>query len=79
MHGRGVAVSKSDIAAYSYAVLALKEAGISQRLQGEIDLAFTFDEETGGELGPRRLLEQKTISPNMAIVGWFYLFGSECP
>src|SRR3954453_3509871 len=43
MYGRGVAVSKSDIAAYSYAVLALKQAKINQRLQGKVDLAFTFD------------------------------------
>ncbi|MED1467058.1 M20/M25/M40 family metallo-hydrolase [Bacillus salipaludis] len=28
MYGRGVAVSKSDIAAYTYAILALKQTGI---------------------------------------------------
>ena len=71
MYGRGVAVSKSDIAAYSYAVLALKQAGISQPLQGKVDLAFTFDEETGGELGPKRLLEQGNISPDQAIAAGF--------
>ncbi|MFL6561598.1 MAG: M20/M25/M40 family metallo-hydrolase [Bacillus sp. (in: firmicutes)] len=71
MYGRGVAVSKSDIAAYSYAVLALKQAKISHRLQGEVDLAFTFDEETGGELGPKRLLDQGTITPDQAIAAGF--------
>jgi succinyl-diaminopimelate desuccinylase len=71
MYGRGVAVSKSDIAAYSYAVLALKQAKISQQLQGIVDLAFTFDEETGGELGPRRLLDQGAINPDQAIAAGF--------
>ncbi|WP_245917524.1 M20/M25/M40 family metallo-hydrolase [Bacillus canaveralius] len=46
MYGRGVAVSKSDIAAYTYAVLALKQVKINQQLHGKVDLAFTFDEET---------------------------------
>src|SRR3954453_1602080 len=42
MYGRGVAVSKSDIAAYTYAVLALKQ--VRAQLSGRVDLAFTFDE-----------------------------------
>ncbi|MCM3115991.1 ArgE/DapE family deacylase [Neobacillus sp. MER 74] len=71
MYGRGVAVSKSDIAAYSYAVLALKQAKISQQLHGEVNLAFTFDEETGGELGPKRLLDQGDIKPDQAIAAGF--------
>ncbi|WP_409304154.1 ArgE/DapE family deacylase [Peribacillus sp. SCS-155] len=71
MYGRGVAVSKSDIAAYTFAVLALKHAGINHPLNGKIDLAFTFDEETGGELGPKRLLESGVITPDLAIVAGF--------
>jgi succinyl-diaminopimelate desuccinylase len=71
MYGRGVAVSKSDIAAYSYAVLAIKLAKISHPLHGKVDLAFTFDEETGGELGPKRLLDQGNISPDQAIAAGF--------
>jgi succinyl-diaminopimelate desuccinylase len=71
MYGRGVAVSKSDIAAYSYAVLALKQATIIQQLQGKVDLAFTFDEETGGELGPKWLLDQGVIKPDQAIAAGF--------
>jgi succinyl-diaminopimelate desuccinylase len=71
MYGRGVAVSKSDITAYSYAVLALKQAEIGRQLQGKVDLAFTFDEETGGELGPKWLLDNGVINPDQAIVAGF--------
>lgn len=69
MYGRGVAVSKSDIAAYTYAVLALKQ--VHAQLSGRVDLAFTFDEETGGEIGPKRLIEQGHIKPDQAIVAGF--------
>ena len=69
MYGRGVAVSKSDIAAYTYAVLALKQ--VSAQLLGRVDLAFTFDEETGGEIGPKLLIEQGYIKPDQAIVAGF--------
>ncbi|MGG1397622.1 ArgE/DapE family deacylase [Bacillus salipaludis] len=71
MFGRGVAVSKSDIAAYTYALLALKQAGIERQLQGRVDLAFTFDEETGGELGPKWLLDHGYIQPDLAIAAGF--------
>lgn len=71
MYGRGVAVSKSDIAAYTYAVRALKQAKIKKPLQGKVDLAFTFDEETGGELGPKSLLDQGIIKPDLAIAAGF--------
>ncbi|OIK05964.1 peptidase M20 [Bacillus sp. MUM 116] len=71
MYGRGVAVSKSDIAAYTYAILALKQAGIEGQLQGRVDLAFTFDEETGGELGPKWLLDHGYIQPDLAIAAGF--------
>lgn len=71
MYGRGVAVSKSDIAAYTYAVLALQQAGITGSLHGSVDLAFTFDEEIGGELGPKRLLDEGLIRADQAIVAGF--------
>jgi acetylornithine deacetylase/succinyl-diaminopimelate desuccinylase family protein len=71
MYGRGVAVSKSDIAAYSYAVLALKQAIVQQELRGTVDLAFTFDEETGGEIGPKWLLDKGVIKPDLAIAAGF--------
>lgn len=69
MYGRGVAVSKSDIAAYTYAVLALNQ--VKEKLSGRVDLAFTFDEETGGEIGPKWLLDRGYIKPDQAIVAGF--------
>ncbi len=42
LYGRGAAVSKSDIAAYTFAALALREC--HGRLLGKLVLAFTFDE-----------------------------------
>jgi succinyl-diaminopimelate desuccinylase len=65
MYGRGVAVSKSDFATYAYALLALEAAG--PELAGTIELHLTYDEEAGGEIGPRWLLEQGISRPDYAI------------
>ncbi|MBS4211284.1 MULTISPECIES: ArgE/DapE family deacylase [Neobacillus] len=69
MYGRGVAVSKSDIASYTFAVLALRK--LQADLKGKISLAFTFDEETGGDIGPKWLLDKGLINPDMAICPGF--------
>ncbi|MDQ0199596.1 ArgE/DapE family deacylase [Neobacillus ginsengisoli] len=69
LYGRGAAVSKSDIASYTFAVLALRQ--IQAKLNGKISLAFTFDEETGGGIGPKWLLEKGLINPDMAICPGF--------
>ncbi len=69
LYGRGAAVSKSDIATYTFAALALRE--VAHHLQGKISLAFTFDEETGGEIGPKWLLDNKMIHPNLAVCPGF--------
>lgn len=69
LYGRGAAVSKSDIVTYTYAVLALRE--VAGHLHGNISLAFTFDEETGGEIGPKWLLKNKLINPDLAICPGF--------
>src|SRR6195256_6295759 len=46
MYGRGVAVSKSDLASYTWALLALKAAvAEGSRLGGTLELHFTYDEE----------------------------------
>ncbi len=69
MYGRGAAVSKSDIAAYAFAMLALDHAQAARR--GAVELHVTFDEETGGEIGPRWLLEQELSRPDLAIGAGF--------
>ncbi len=72
MYGRGVAVSKSDIATYSYALAALRalaESGAA--LNGVVELHFTYDEELGGLAGPGWLLEHKLTKPDYAIAASF--------
>jgi acetylornithine deacetylase/succinyl-diaminopimelate desuccinylase-like protein len=72
MIGRGVAVSKSDFATYSFALLALKaavERGLA--LGGTVELHFTYDEEAGGSLGPQWLLEQQLTKPDAVIAAGF--------
>ena len=69
MYGRGVAVSKSDFATYTWALLALKELRVP--LEGTVELHFTYDEEIGGQIGPAWLLEQGLSCPNYAIGAGF--------
>ncbi|MCP3869614.1 MAG: ArgE/DapE family deacylase [Gammaproteobacteria bacterium] len=69
MYGRGVAVSKSDIATYAYAVLALEHAGVP--LTGNVELHVTYDEETGGNTGPRWLLDAGLTRPDYVISAGF--------
>jgi acetylornithine deacetylase/succinyl-diaminopimelate desuccinylase-like protein len=72
MYGRGVAVSKSDFATYTYALLALKGlAPDVHPLNGTVELHFTYDEEVGGEIGPRWLLAQGLSRPDYAICAGF--------
>ncbi|WP_425457165.1 M20/M25/M40 family metallo-hydrolase [Cupriavidus campinensis] len=72
MHGRGVAVSKSDFATYAYAVLALQEAEKQgAKLNGTVELQFTYDEETGGDIGPKFLLDEGLTKPDYAISAGF--------
>jgi acetylornithine deacetylase/succinyl-diaminopimelate desuccinylase family protein len=72
MYGRGVAVSKSDFATYAFALLALKAAAANgARLGGTVELHFTYDEEAGGEIGPKWLLDQGLTHPDFAIAAGF--------
>jgi acetylornithine deacetylase/succinyl-diaminopimelate desuccinylase-like protein len=72
MYGRGVAVSKSDFATYAFALAALKAAhGEGAALAGCVELHFTYDEEMGGELGPRWLLANRITQPDFAICAGF--------
>lgn len=69
MYGRGVAVSKSDIATYAFALLALERSGAD--LSGSVELHITYDEEAGGEIGPRFILEHGLSKPDLAIGAGF--------
>ena len=72
MYGRGVAVSKSDIATYTYALAALRaRARSGARLNGTVELHFTYDEEFGGLAGPGFLLERGLTRPDYAIAASF--------
>jgi succinyl-diaminopimelate desuccinylase len=69
MYGRGVAVSKSDIATYAYALRALVASGAA--LNGTVELHFTYDEEAGGLVGPGWLLAKGLTKPDYAISAGF--------
>ena len=69
MYGRGVAVSKSDIATYAFALAALRDT--NAKLSGTVELHITYDEETGGEIGPAYLLQQGLTKPDLAIAAGF--------
>jgi acetylornithine deacetylase/succinyl-diaminopimelate desuccinylase-like protein len=72
MYGRGVAVSKSDFATYTYALRALERlAAEGHELNGTVELHFTYDEEAGGDIGPRWILSQGLSKPDFAIGAGF--------
>jgi acetylornithine deacetylase/succinyl-diaminopimelate desuccinylase family protein len=72
MYGRGVAVSKSDFATYAWALLALKAAAAQGiRLGGTVELHFTYDEEVGGDVGPKWLLDRGLTRPDAVIAAGF--------
>ncbi|MCW2244232.1 M20/M25/M40 family metallo-hydrolase [Azospirillum canadense] len=68
MYGRGVAVSKSDFVTYTYALLALEKAGLDR---GTVELHLTYDEEAGGEIGPKWLLDEGLTKPDYALAAGF--------
>ncbi|MDR7272799.1 acetylornithine deacetylase/succinyl-diaminopimelate desuccinylase family protein [Pelomonas saccharophila] len=69
LFGRASAVSKSDFATYTFALLALKNSGL--KLKGAVELHFTYDEEFGGELGPGWLLQKGLTKPDYLIAAGF--------
>jgi len=64
MTGLGV-LAKADIAAYAYGLAALRDA--KPELAGTVELHVTVDGETGGELGPKWLLDNRIVNPDYAI------------
>ncbi len=69
IYGRGVAVSKSDIATYAYALRAL--AAVAGVTRGSVELHITYDEEFGGRLGPQWLLARNITRPDLALCPGF--------
>ena len=69
IYGRAAAVSKSDFATYAFAVRALE--ALQAPLKGSVELHFTYDEEVGGELGPRWLLAKGLTKPDLLLAAGF--------
>lgn len=69
VYGRGVAVSKSDFATYAFALKALEAQPAG--LNGTIELHLTYDEEAGGFVGPKWLIEQELTRPDYAFSAGF--------
>jgi succinyl-diaminopimelate desuccinylase len=69
LYGRASAVSKSDFATFTFAVRALES--LHAKLNGAVELHFTYDEEFGGELGPGWLLASKITKPDLMIAAGF--------
>ena len=69
IYGRGAAVSKSDFATYAFALLALEQS--AKPLDGGVELHLTYDEETGGFVGPQWLLAHDLSKATHAISAGF--------
>ena len=69
IYGRATAVSKCDIANFTFAIRALESLGAP--LQGGVELHVTYDEEYGGEVGPDWLLKKGLTKPDLMIAAGF--------
>lgn len=69
IYGRATAVSKSDIASFTFAIRALES--LNATLAGGVELHVTYDEEFGGEVGPEWLLEKGLTRPDLMIAAGF--------
>lgn len=69
MYGRGVAVSKSDLASYTWALRALEASGAP--LGGTVELHFTYDEEAGGNIGPGFIMREGLSKPDLVLGAGF--------
>ena len=69
IYGRAAAVSKCDIANFTFAIRALESLGAP--LKGGVELHVTYDEEFGGEVGPDWLLKHGLTKPDLMIAAGF--------
>ncbi len=69
IYGRATAVSKCDMASFTFALRALES--LNAKLAGSVELHFTYDEEYGGELGPGWLLQHGLTKPDLMVAAGF--------
>ncbi|PZO11635.1 MAG: peptidase M20 [Burkholderiales bacterium] len=69
IYGRATAVSKCDIASFTFAIRALES--LNAKLAGGVELHVTYDEEYGGEVGPDWLLKKGLTKPDLMIAAGF--------
>jgi succinyl-diaminopimelate desuccinylase len=69
IYGRATAVSKCDIASFTFAIRALESLGA--QLAGSVELHVTYDEEYGGVVGPDWLLNHGLTKPDLMIAAGF--------
>src|SRR5882724_1293550 len=66
IYGRGTADMKGSIASLIFALKALRETGLSPRMN--VEVSFTADEETDSLLGSGWVVEHAPIKPDYAVV-----------
>lgn len=69
IYGRAAAVSKCDFSTFTFATRAFE--AIAKPQKGSVELLFTYDEEFGGELGPKWLLDKGLIKPDLMVAAGF--------
>ena len=69
IYGRATAVSKCDMASFTFALRALES--LNAKLTGSVELHFTYDEEYGGVVGPDWLLNKGLTKPDLMMAAGF--------
>lgn len=69
IYGRATAVSKCDMASFTFALRALES--LNAKLSGSVELHFTYDEEYGGVVGPDWLLNKGLTKPDLMMAAGF--------
>jgi len=67
VYGRGSADMKGAIACVCYAIQALKDLGVAPKMN--IEVSFTPDEETGGDLGAGYIVRKGYVKADYVVVG----------
>lgn len=71
IYGRGANDAKGDLATFAFALQAFAAAPESRNANGTVELHISFDEATGGFIGPQWLIGQGLSAPDYAICAGF--------